>query len=114
MGIDEASLARVSEAVSRTYRSSVLTYAGAAQAVETRNGLRVIPDQTAMDWPAGRRFPEIMARKPAEALDRALERIAGRHGHDTADFVAMQLEYSSEVPTSELQSLMRISYAFFC
>src|SRR3546814_5224841 len=94
-GIDEASLALVADAWSRTYRSSVLTYAGAAQAVETRNGLRVIPDQTAMDWPAGRRIPEIMARKPAEALDQGLERIAGRHGN------------RSDRQTSELQHLRR-------
>src|SRR3546814_11438863 len=90
-GIDEASLALVADAWSRTYRSSVLTYAGAAQAVETRNGLRVILDQTALDWPPGRRIPAILARKPVEALDQAHARVAGPAVNTHADVLAIPL-----------------------
>src|SRR3546814_20354419 len=58
-GIDEAALAIVADAWSRPYRSRVLTYDGAAQAVETSNGPRCIPHQTAMALPPGRRIAPI-------------------------------------------------------
>src|SRR3546814_3741769 len=37
-----------------------------------------------------------------------------RHRHEHADRVAQRRLYRSEEHTSELQSLMRISYAVFC
>lgn len=93
-GVDEVSLALVADAWSRTYRSSVVTYANGAQPVETRHGLRIIPDKTSADWPANRKLTRIEGLKPAEALDHALAGIALRYGKDTAHFVAMQLEYA--------------------
>jgi transcriptional regulator GlxA family with amidase domain len=42
-GVDEASLALVADAWSRTYRSRAVTFAGAAGAQESRNGLRILP-----------------------------------------------------------------------
>lgn len=39
------------------------------------------------------RLPSIAGRKPADALNDALDQIASRYGSRTADFVAMQLEY---------------------
>ena len=45
--MDEVSLALVADAWSRTYRSAVLTFANATDTVETRNGIRILPDQTA-------------------------------------------------------------------
>lgn len=91
-GVDEVSLALVADAWSRTYRSRAVTFAGDAGAVETRNGLRVLPDEVAAGWPEGQTLPEI-AERPALALDEALRAIAARYGTRTAEFVATQLEY---------------------
>ena len=92
-GVDEVSLGFVADAWSRTYRSQALTFARTAGALRSRNGIRILPDEVATDWPAARRLPEIGDRKPAEALDSALGGIAARYGTRTTDFVAMQLEY---------------------
>jgi len=92
-GVDEVSLALVADAWSRTYRSRAVTFAGTADARETRNGLRILPQEVATDWPAERTLPAIGAAQPAKALDQALSGIEARYGMRTADFVAMQLEY---------------------
>jgi hypothetical protein len=91
--VDEVSLALVADAWSRTYRSRAVTFASTAGARQTRNGLRILPDEVATNWPAARQLPEIGDAKPAEALDSALGGIAARYGTRTTDFVAMQLEY---------------------
>ena len=92
-GVDEVSLALVTDAWSRTYRSQAVTFARAAGAQQSRNGLRILPDEVATNWPAERLLPSVGDRKPAEALDDALQGIAARYGTRTTDFVAMQLEY---------------------
>jgi len=91
-GVDEVSLALITDAWSRTYRSQAVTFARSAGAQQSRGGLRIIPDQVAASWPAARLLPASDA-EPAEALDNALLGIAARYGTETADFVAMQLEY---------------------
>ncbi|KRR23002.1 transcriptional regulator [Bradyrhizobium lablabi] len=91
-GVDEVSLALIADAWSRTYRSQAVTFARSAGPQQSRGGLRIIPDQVAANWPAARLLPASDA-KPAEALDNALSGIAARYGTETADFVAMQLEY---------------------
>jgi transcriptional regulator GlxA family with amidase domain len=92
-GIDEVSLALVADAWSRTYRSRALTFASTAGAVESRNGIRIIPDRSSISWPTDRLLPAVGKRKPAEALDEALAAIEARYGTRTAGIVAMQLEY---------------------
>ena len=92
-GVDEVSLALVTDAWSRTYRSQAVTFASAAGAQQSRNGIRIYPDQVAASWPAERLLPPVGNRKPAEALDNALNGITARYGTRTTDFVAMQLEY---------------------
>jgi putative intracellular protease/amidase len=92
-GVDEVSLALVTDAWSRTYRSQAVTFASTAGALQSRNGIRILPDEVATNWPAAQRLPEIDNAKPAEALDSALGGIAARYGTHTTDFVAMQLEY---------------------
>jgi len=92
-GVDEVSLALVTDAWSRTYRSQAVTFASAAGAQQSKNGIRIYPDQVAASWPAERLLPSVGTRKPAEALDDALRGIATRYGTRTTDFVAMQLEY---------------------
>ncbi len=92
-GVDEVSLALVADAWSRTYRSQAVTFASAAGALQSGNGIRILPDEVAANWPADQLLPEIGDRKPAEALDDTLRAIAARYGTRTTDFVAMQLEY---------------------
>ena len=92
-GMDEVALALVTDAWSRTYRSQAVTFARAAGAQQSRNGIRILPDEIATNWPTARLLPAIDNAKPAEALDSALDGIAARYGTRTTDFVAMQLEY---------------------
>ncbi|HMI82895.1 MAG TPA: DJ-1/PfpI family protein [Polyangiaceae bacterium] len=96
-GIDEVSLAIVADAWSRTYRSRAVTFAGNAAGQETRNHIRILPDQVATSWPAERLIPALGERQPAKALDHALDAIAARYGMPTADVVAMQLEYPTQM-----------------
>jgi len=92
-GMDEVSLALVADAWSRTYRSRAKTFATQDGSVLSRNGLAILPDRVATDWPSERRLPPIGDKPPATALDAALRAIAQRHGTATSQFVAMQLEY---------------------
>ena len=92
-GVDEVSLALVADAWSRTYRSQAVTFARASGALQSRNGIRILPDEVAASWPSERLLPEIGNTKPAEALDETLRAITARYGTRTTDFVAMQLEY---------------------
>lgn len=101
-GADEASLALVADAWSRTYRSRVVAYATATDRVQTRNGVRIIPDQTTGRWPGSQRISAFPDLKPADALDRTLDMIAARHGDGAASVVAMQLEYPRPAPTGDL------------
>lgn len=96
-GMDEVSLALVADAWSRTYRSSAVTYAQSSGAVETRNGVRVIPDEIGTSSPVDHSITTFPDRKPADALDEALAAIGARYGENTADIVAMQLEYPRQV-----------------
>ena len=92
-GVDEVSLALVTDAWSRTYRSRAVTFARSAGAQQTRNGIRIFPDQVATSWPAEHLMSAIGDQQPARALDQALRGIAARYGMRTADLVAVQLEY---------------------
>ncbi|MFT4193268.1 DJ-1/PfpI family protein [Ottowia sp.] len=92
-GMDEASLALVADAWSRTYRSRAVTFAASTDAVVTRHGIRVIPDRQAADRPTQRRLDALTDEKPVEALNRTLRTIGAGYGAATAGVVAMQLEY---------------------
>jgi hypothetical protein len=61
--------------------------------VQTRGGIRILPDRIAQNWPSATRLPAVGNRLPANALNDALGGITGRYGRRTADFVASQLEY---------------------
>jgi hypothetical protein len=92
-GLDEVTLALVADAWSRTFRSHARTLAASLEAVESRNGVRVVPDQAEKNRPQGGLvsvFPDV---KAANALDLALDAITARYGKRTTDVVAMQLEY---------------------
>jgi putative intracellular protease/amidase len=95
-GVDEVSLALVTDAWSRTSRSRAVTFAGTAAALETLNGIRIFPDQVAASWPTERLIPAVGTQQPAKALDETLRAIQDRYGAHTADFVAVQLEYPKQ------------------
>lgn len=95
-GMDEVSLALVADAWSRTYRSRAVMLSGTAGPVESRGGIRLLPDQVAVSWPVQQLIAGFDRQPPAEALDRTLRNIADRYGTDTTDFVAMQLEYPKQ------------------
>ena len=71
-GVDEVSLALVADAWSRTYRSRAVTFSRTDGPQQTRNGIRILPDQVAASWPAEHLLPAIGDRQPARALDEAL------------------------------------------
>jgi putative intracellular protease/amidase len=91
-GMDEVSLALVADIWSRTYLSRARTHATQAQAVTSRNGLRIVPDETSGErtMPSA---PSALGLPPAVALDRTLASVGQRYGARTAAFVAAQLEY---------------------
>ncbi len=102
-GVDEVSLALVADAWSRTYRSSVVTIADDQQALQSRNGLRILPDRVAGAPPIERMLDSAVALRPASALNATLKAIAARYRPDTANLVAMQLEYSVQAASAEDQ-----------
>ena len=95
-GIDEVSLALVADAWSRTYRSRTVTFAGSANAQQTANGIRILPDQVAANWEERQRILTSWQRQPAIALNETLRAISDRYGKRTADLVATQLEYGTQ------------------
>ncbi len=95
-GIDEVTLALVADAWSRTYRSRAVTFAATSGPIESRHGIRILPDRAATTWPVERLLPAVGRRPPAQALDEALQEIRERYGNRTAQVVAMQLEYPQQ------------------
>ena len=90
---DELALAFIADAWSRTYRTSVSTYAATDSAVvETQNGLKLLPDTDAKTGANLMQLPRFNG-KPADALPFTLKQISQRYDTQTADFVALQLEY---------------------
>ena len=92
-GMDEATLALVADAWSRTYRSRAVTFTQAQFPIVTANGIRILPDRNAPDWPDDRVVSVFPGERPAVALDKVLQAISERYGNATTNVVAMQLEY---------------------
>jgi putative intracellular protease/amidase len=92
-GIDEVSLALVADAWSRTYRARAVTFAESADAIVTRSGIRLVPDQVGGDRSQEDVVDSFGNRPPAQALDEVLSNIETRYGPRTRYVVAMQLEY---------------------
>jgi putative intracellular protease/amidase len=92
-GMDEVSLALAADAWSRTFRSGAVTFTAKDGAVVSREGIRILPDRVAADWPADRTVSAMADAPPAKALDETLKDMTARYGARTTDFVAMQLEY---------------------
>ena len=91
-GVNEAALALVADAWSRTYRSRVTTRSINDNPIVSGNGMLLIADQ------AGQQdndsvLPGVDMTHPTDTLKQTLEAIAARYGTPTAQIVAMQLEY---------------------
>ncbi len=84
-GVDELALGLTADALARTWLVRPVAMADAP--VTTRHGLRVVAAAGAVDR------TEPLSADGAPAIDAALASIASRYGADTADFVALQLEY---------------------
>ena len=89
-GMDEVSLALTADAWSRTYRSKAATFA--AREVTTLNGVQVLPDEIAADWPGATRLAAVGRQAPMPTLGATLAGIEARYGERTGAVVAMQLE----------------------
>lgn len=93
-GVSEIALALTADAWSRTYRSAAFAVSSSAE-VTTRHGLQILVERAPSE-----RF-DIEARLPAEtpatALDLALADIEQAFGRRVASFVALQLEYPSDL-----------------
>jgi len=89
-GVDEVSLALVTDAWSRTYRSGVQTFNPSETMIETTNGIRILPDINGN--PDGK-LASWGNLPPADVLDETLVKIGQVYGERTAAIVAMQLEY---------------------
>src|SRR3546814_6037971 len=101
----ESTLKQYQEGLQRVEKDRVDSYAGLREAVEqVRVGQVQVKDEAARLVNALRSSPKARGRWGEQSLRNVLEQ-AGLSPH--ADF-------RSEEHTSELQSLMRISYAVFC
>ena len=98
-GMDEVSLALAADAWSRTYRSRAVTFAGSSEAIETRNGLRIVPDKVGGGSAKEDVVDAFADQAPAKALDATLSNIESRYGPRTRYVVAMQLEYPRQPST---------------
>ncbi len=90
-GFDEIALALSADAWSRTYRSQAIAISGNNR-VKSRHGLVLVPDK---EKDTG--YVELFFDQKAASsrfLDTTLEMIAARYGNETADLVALQLEYA--------------------
>ena len=83
----------MTDAWSRTYRSQAVTFASAAGAQQSRNGIRIFPDEVAASWPAERLLPSVGNGNQRKRWTTRCSAITARYGTRTTDFVAMQLEY---------------------
>jgi transcriptional regulator GlxA family with amidase domain len=93
-GMDEVAIAFTADALSRTYRSRAYTLATAAATVESKYGLKIVPDRITGQGKSPRVVVTWSARSPAlQRLDATLDQIASMYGRATSNFVALQLEY---------------------
>lgn len=91
-GVDEVSVALVADALSRTYRSRVQTYAANGAALVTRSGLKIVPDSARPGWASDTQLEPMWERPPPLALEGAMAEIGKRYGNRTRAIVAAQLE----------------------
>ncbi|MBC3833473.1 DJ-1/PfpI family protein [Undibacterium amnicola] len=89
-GVDELSLALLADAYSRTYRSTVFSFA--KDSITSLRGLQIVPEHSEPATNSPLLFlPPNLA--PGHSLDWILQQIALRYDERSASFVALQMEY---------------------
>jgi putative intracellular protease/amidase len=93
-GVDEVAIALTADALSRTYRSRAYTWADSERTVESKHGLKIVPDRVI----GNDKTPRIVVTWPdgtpvVQRLDETLSQIASLFGRPTSKLVALQLEY---------------------
>ncbi|MEQ1618707.1 MAG: DJ-1/PfpI family protein [Terricaulis sp.] len=89
-GVDEVTLALVSDVYSETYRSSAFAIGQGIAQITTSQGLELLPSSSSgMD----RVIAPLTGALPMHALNAALRDITARYGRATAEFAALNLEY---------------------
>lgn len=91
-GVDEIALALVADITSRTYRSSAHSVSESGRLIKTQHGLLIYADDLSpkhLDHLFD--LPDI---RPIESVDWALRLVEELYGKPTADFVALQIEYT--------------------
>ncbi len=92
-GVDEIAFSLLADAYSRTYLSTVVPFSIDDVSITTKRGLTfLLNEQTKVD----RILNLSTSTLPLATLDNSLKSIARLYGSDTADFVALQLEYPFE------------------
>ncbi len=94
-GVDGIALAFTADAWARTYRSKVIAL-GEAPMARTGDGVEVFIDSRKAQAPHAALVPLDPSLASAAHLPHALGQIADRYGSDTAQLVALQLEYAWE------------------
>lgn len=94
-GVDEIVLAFSADAWARSKRSRVYAVASSTDALQSQNGLTILPDYAQTDAEAPPTLPSPASTLPGQALDRTLAELAQRYGQRTAFFVALEFEYPS-------------------
>ncbi|MFH0129931.1 DJ-1/PfpI family protein [Variovorax sp. VaC1] len=92
-GVDSIALALTADAWARTYRSKVLALGGAA-CIKTRDGIDLMVDDHKGKTSSDLSMTLDPGLSAAAHLDRALEEISHRYGQDSAQLVALQLEFA--------------------
>lgn len=90
---DEVALGFLADAYSRTQLATVTTTSAGGQAVRSRHGLVVHPDQASETAAVDEMLPAPASDAPATVLEAELPRVAERYDLPTAGIVALVMEY---------------------
>jgi putative intracellular protease/amidase len=91
-GVDEIALGFMADAYSRTELTTPVVVSGTGGMVQSRHGLRFLPQAPATAADAGTVL-QPQGDAPVCSLDRELARIASRYDRSTAALVALTMEY---------------------
>ncbi|MBM9499649.1 DJ-1/PfpI family protein [Leptospira sp. 201903071] len=93
-GIDEVTLALVTDSYARTYRTNVFVISKSEPKIRTKGGLTLFTTETKDQKKSFDRILENIDISPAViALDKTLSQISSLYGTATSSFVAIQIEY---------------------
>lgn len=92
-GVDEITLALKADLWSRTYRSRAYAVAASEGVIQTRGGLKLVPDHVQSADDSDRWVGALSRSLAGSTIDLALDDIAAAYGRSTAALVALQIEH---------------------